>query len=242
MGKIAVDKQGKITIHTLAALRARIFLLRDAYKMAEGRVEQTKITAYYYDDLVEATKRTDGIKRIKWSFAPESTEWEYTWHILVVPVLYRCLSVVCAMLSLFSYLGVIGTMNGVGPGVSVYFLAVHDSSSSGSGICVFILLTLGYVAYVTMWSLFQMRLSGFMELLPGQLTTAKSLSTNSRVVSSLSTPLGFFYLGWIFENGVRTGSWTEGSPDGTAGDGDDNTIMSAFSKFYQINVIPIMGK
>jgi hypothetical protein len=210
--------------------------------MAQGRVEQTKKLAYYYEDLVEATKRTDGIKRIKWSFAPESTEWEYTWHILVVPVLYRCLSVVFAMLSLFSYLGVIGTMNGVGPGVSVYFLAVHDSSSSGSGICVFILFTLGYVAYVTMWSLFQMRLSGFMELLPGQLTTANSLSLNSRVVAHLASPLAFFYLGWIYENGVRTGSWTEGAADGTVGDGNNNSIMSAFSKFYQISVIPVMGK
>jgi hypothetical protein len=236
MGKLAVDKEGKITIHSLAALRQRVFYLRDAYDMAVGRVEQTKQRAYHYEDLVEALRRTDGVKKIKWSFSPESSEWEYTWHIRVFPLLCRGGALASALLSLFSYLGVIGTMSGVGPGVSVYFLAVHDDRASGTGIVVFILFTLGYVGYVTMWSLFQMKITGFMELLPGQLTTANSLSVNARLCARLSSPLTFFYLGWIFENGVRKGSWTD-----AADDGEDN-LTTAFSRFYKINVIPVMGR
>ncbi len=192
---------------------------------------------------MEALHRSDGVRRIKWFYAKEdSEEWEYTWHIKVYPVLCRVGAVVSAALSLFSFLGIVGTLDGAGPLVSVYFLAVHDDRASGTGIVVFILFTLGYVGYVTMWSLFQMRIGGFMELIPGQLTTANSLSVNSRVVAKLTSPLAFFYLGWIFENGLITGPWLDGAEAGTLGDGDNNAIMTAFSKFYQVSVIPVMGE
>jgi hypothetical protein len=42
--------------------------------------------------------------------------------------------------------------------VSVYFLAVHDTdSTSQAGIAIFILVTLGYTAYMVTWALFQVR-------------------------------------------------------------------------------------
>ena len=80
-----------------------------------------------------------------------------------------------------------------------------------------------------------------MELLPAQRTCANSLSVNSRACAKLSAPVAFFYLGWIFENGIKRGPWTEGADGGEVGEGDDNTIVTAFAKFYQIDVIPIMG-
>ena len=99
-----------------------------------------------------------------------------------------------------------------------------------------------------------------MELFPGQCTTPTSLSVNSRICAKFSYPLVFFYLGWIFENGVRTGSWTDSSTytdcyydlvnniTNTTCDfvSDPNpakfeTLSSCFSQFYKIEVIPIMG-
>lgn len=78
-----------------------------------------------------------------------------------------------------------------------------------------------------------------MELLPGQ-TTPSSLSVNARVCATLSSPLAFFYLGWIYENGLRSGGWTEGANGSTVGEGSKNNIFTAFSKFYQIDIIPVM--
>jgi hypothetical protein len=156
--------------------------------------------------------------------------------------MFRVCSVVAAVLTVFSYLGIIGTMHGVGPSVSVYSIAVHSDGASGGGICVFVLLTLSYSTFVVLWSVFQMRVANMMELLPAQRTTANSLSVNSRVCAKLSAPMAFFYLGWIFENGLKRGSWTDGANGGDAGDGDDNTIVTAFARFYQIDVIPVMGE
>jgi hypothetical protein len=163
------------------------------------------------------------------------------WHVVYLPILFRIAAVLAAILSLFSYLGIIGTMSGVGPSVSVYFLAAHDDRSSGSGICVFVLITLWYAVSVVIWSLFQMKIANFMELLPGQ-TMPTSLSVNARVCATLASPTAFFYLGWIFENGLKDGPWTKGAKDGTAGEGKDNRFYSSFSQFYQIDVIPVMSK
>ena len=46
------------------------------------------------------------------------------------------------------------------------------------------LLTLGYVTYITMWSLFRIRLVGTMELVPHR-THPKSLSFNVRMIARL---------------------------------------------------------
>lgn len=260
MGKVAIDKKlNKITINSLASLRSRLFTLRNSFVMSQGKVcssymhidfnvdsycqvEEAKKSAYYFEDIIDAVGRTDcNPKQIKWSFAPESTPNEYTWHVIVKPAFFRVSAVVSAVLTVFSFLGIIGTMHGVGPAVSVYSIAVHSSSSSGGGICVFVLLTLSYTTFVIMWSVFQMRIANMMELLPAQRTSANSLSVNSRACCKLSAPLAFFYLGWIFENGIKRGPWTDGAEGGDVGDGDDNTIVTAFANFYQIDVIPVMG-
>ena len=51
-------------------------------------------------------------------------------------------------------------------------------------ITIFILFTLGYVTYITMWSLFRVRLVGTMELVPHR-THPKSLSFNVRMIARL---------------------------------------------------------
>lgn len=243
MGKVAVgDKTNKVTVDSLAALRRRVFVLRNAYYMAHGKVEATKVYAYHLEDIIEA--RNSGRKTIKWSFAPESTEREYMFYVYYKPILYRVAAVLCAVLSIFSYLGVIGSMSGVSRDVSIYGIAVHSNQTSGAGILVFVLITLGYAAYVTMWALFQMRIANMMELLPNQHTTANSLSVNSRACVRLATPLAFFYLGWIYENGVKEGAWEDSSitkTDDASGESSTDKLVTAFSKFYQIQVIPIMG-
>jgi hypothetical protein len=84
------------------------------------------------------------------------------------------------------------------------------------------------------WSIFQMRIAQMMELLPNQKTTANSLSVNARACAKFAAPLCFFYLGWIFENGTKTGPWTNGY--------NNDEMLTAFANFYQIQLIPVMGK
>lgn len=236
-GTVAANKEGKITIHTLAALRTRLNMLKDKFRMAKALLEKSKRRAYDQEDIALAAKRADGAKTIFWSLQnKESTAQEYSWHIVVRPVLNKALAGVAAVFSLFSYLGVIGCMKNVRNSVSVYYLAVHDPYATGGGVVIFILVTMGYCVYVAFWSLFEMRLAGLMELVPG-CTTPESLSFNVRMVARLASPLAFFYLGWIWESGVKYA--TEGG-DWHYSEGGVS-MPSAFSKFYNIQVLPAMG-
>ena len=87
----------------------------------------------------------------------------YNWHIKYKPVLFRVAAVCAVCLSVFSLLGMIGSVSGVAPSTSVYYLAVHSDKSSGIFIVVFILVTLMYAAYIALWSIFQMKVSGMVK-------------------------------------------------------------------------------
>lgn len=209
LGKVATNKSGQITIDTLAALRYKLNFWKDRYRMAVAKVESTKITAYYLEDCVAAQKREDGQKIIKWTvYGRESTEWEYTWHIILRPLIFKFLSLFYAFISVLSFLGCICSMNGVPTNASVYYLIVHDPNATTGGIALFVFLTFGYMIWVTFWSLFQVKFVGLAEpLVPGS-TTPEALSFNVRMVSRLAAPLAFFYLGWLAENGLENGPWT----------------------------------
>lgn len=131
-------------------------------------------------------------------------------------------------------------------------------------------MSLGYTAYVTMWSLFQMKLEGYVALVPGR-TTPESLSFNVRMCARLAAPLSFFYLGWIAENGLEDGYWTESSTatvvqleyfntttslysNGTISNSttvllptnvtisSPEIMLSAFSHFYQLQSVGVIRK
>lgn len=209
MGKVATNKSGQITIDSLAELRTQLNTKKDKYKMSEAKVEVTKLLAYRLEDIVASKNANNGqgSQVIRWTLSDtDSTRNEYLWYVKVKPMLMKVLAVIFAILSLFSFLGVVCSMAGVSSTVSVYYLAVHDSKSTTGGITIFVLITLGYITYITSWSLFQMRLAGLMELVPYR-TTPESLSFNVRMIARLAAPLAFFYLGWINENGIKSGSW-----------------------------------
>jgi hypothetical protein len=228
MGQVAADKAGKVTIDTLAALRQRLYYDKANYAMSQGRVEKVQLEAYFLEDLVDAKNRTDGVKKIKWSFKPEGSEREYKWYIEVQPILYRVAAVLSGVMSILCYLGVISTIEGVDPDASPFSVAVHDDGAGGNGITVFVLFTLGYACYICTWALFEMKIGSFMELVTNQGTWPLSMSFNARFVARVAAPLAFFYLGWLHENGTR---------NKTA----DDIAPTAFSKFYQLQVIPVMG-
>ena len=121
-------------------------------------VGETKLRAYHLEDLTKAKNRTDGVKQIEWSLAGKlSSRREYDWYIVYRPLLFKVASVVSALLSLFSLLGVVCSMDRITPDVSVYFHAVHDPLATAAGIAIFVLFSLGYTTYVTLWALFQIR-------------------------------------------------------------------------------------
>ena len=202
-----LSKNGQVTLAGLAKLRQSLNQSKDKYKMAQAKVRSTERRAYILEDLVAAQRNKTGV--IFWSLRnKESTKAEYQWHIVIKPRLYRVAAICTGMLSLFSFLGVICSMAGVPNEASVYFLATHSASATGPDIVVFILFTLGYTTYVTLWSIFQIRVSGYVELVPFR-TSPEFLSFNTRNCLRLAAPIAFFYLGWIAENGLKSGSWTE---------------------------------
>lgn len=253
MGTVAADKKGRITIHTLAALRTRLNVLKSTYKMSQAKVEGTKILAYTLEDIVTA-KNDMGANTIHWSlYDTDSTVAEYNWYIKWKPMWLKIAAVCCFVLSIFSFLGVVCSMQGVENEVSVYYLAAHDTSNGSiGGIAIFILITLGYTVYITTWSLFQMKIAGSMEMVPAR-TTPVSLSFNVRMNARLAAPLAFFYLGWLSENGIKSGPWLDNDGpryyynateivNGTATNVTmlyDGTIFmpSAFSNFYQLQSV-----
>ena len=124
----------------------------------KGMVGETKLLAYHLEDITKAKNRTDGVKQIEWSIAGKlSSTRDYQWYIVYRPLLLKMASLICMLMSLFSLLGVICSMDGVTPAVSVYFHAVHNDEASATGIAIFVLFSLGYTTYVTLWSLFQIR-------------------------------------------------------------------------------------
>jgi len=263
LGTVAADKHGKITLSSLANLHTNLIKTQGRYKIAQGRMETTKKMYYYLDDVCNAKIRSDNIRRIKWSFKPEGNEWEYKMHTKYYPLSLKVMSIICLSLSLFCYLGIIGSMTGHKSHVSPFSLAIHDNGSSSVGIAVLALLTMGYTCYVTMWSVFQMRIADMMELQPNQQTYPKSLSVSCRACSRLATPVAFYYLGWVFENGVEAGDWMNvasvidlpassntstlsfSSSSLSSATASNTTISTeattAFSQFYQIQVVPFLG-
>jgi hypothetical protein len=260
MGKVAADKKGKITVDTLAALRTRLNVLKDAYKMAQAKVEGTKLWSYTLEDLV-AAKNNPGTQQIHWSLTDkDSSAAEYRWHIKIKPIILKIAAVICFGFSLLSLLGVVCSMAGVSNETSPYFVAVHHDNAQPGGICVFVFITFCYAVGLTIWAIFEFKLGAAMELVPGR-TTPEALSFNARMVARLAAPLAFFYLGWIAENGIKTGSWTNNNgadtsfvQNVTVFDNATNSnifvltnvttsalfMPSAFSNFYQLqNIGPV---
>ena len=243
-GTAAVDKTtGLVTIDTLGRLRTDLKFHKTRYRMAQAKVEGSKLAAYALEDIIDARDRNtlgnlepkyDGVKAINWSLTGKpSTEWDYNWQIKYRPIYLKITATIFTLLSVFSFIGVMCSMNFIDPKYSVYNTAVENPRATQGGIVIFILFTLGYVVYVTMWSLFQLKFAGLMDLVPGR-TTPDSLSFNVRMVSKLAAPLVFFYLGWIFENGLAPISATRQFNKG-------NIFMpSAFSHFYQLQDVKII--
>ena len=246
-GEVACDPKSKeITIASLGLLRSRITLAKSRYRMALAKVERTKLLAYHLEDLIGARRRNDlsdpsydGVQKINWSLtATQSTTFGYRWHLRYKPWLLRLVAMGWGCLSIFSFIGVIGSYNGVKVWNTPYFKAVHSDSVSTSGIVIFIFVTFGYTVYVTFWSLFQLRLGGMMDLVAGE-TTPLSLSFNARMVARLAAPLVFFYLGWLGENGIDASdnNWTYNQAPVNA-----VQMMSSFANFYQLQQVAFIRK
>lgn len=221
-GHAAIDeKTGKVTVKTLAFLKSKLQQNKEKYIMSQRKVEELQYTAYFLEDVISSIDSGSG--SIKWSFKKESSNSEYIWYTKLQPIVCKFFGIFFGIVSLFSYLGVLGSINGKLLNGSVYNVIVHSNNTSGAGIVIFTMLTLGYLCYVAMFSLFEMKISGIMELVGNNGTWVGNMSFHSRFVARFIAPLCFFYLGFIGENGII---------------GQSNT---AFSKFYQIQVIPVIG-
>ena len=232
-GEVHKNKEGKVTLEELAILRRQLCIDKSSYFMSKAKVERIKKESFYLQDILDSRDRD--VQKIKWSFGMgESTHKEWLWHVKFKPIFYKLASLVSWIMSFFVWFGLIGVISGYNSGISVFSIVVHTDGASMGGITVFVLLTLGYIAYTTMWSLFQMRIANMMDIVPDQQTTPKSLSFNARQTAKLSAALVFFYLGIIYESGTVTGGWMK--------DKNDEILKTGFSRFYgTIEVMPFLG-
>ena len=86
------------------------------------------------------------------------------WFLTIRPLLLRIAAVGAAVLTIFSFLGVIGSFKDVTESASTYFLIVQSHSTSPVSCVIFILITFGYLASVTFWAMFLIKISGSMEM------------------------------------------------------------------------------
>mgnify|MGYP004100971031 CR=1 FL=1 len=79
------------------------------------------------EDVVEAQKVN--AKFIHWSLKnAEGTADETRWLLKIRPMIYKNLSILCVVLSLFCFLGVIGSMTPDSIVASIYYWMVHSRS------------------------------------------------------------------------------------------------------------------
>lgn len=231
IGNIIIKKNiKKTTLGSLANYHQKLYWDTAIFTTSQEKLNSLQMKAYFLDDLVNASHST---KTINWSFKPESTHREYTWYLHVKPILYKLLAIFCGVLSMCTYFSAISNIDRVPKNLSPYFVIVHNNEISSIQLSFFVLVTIGYVCYVTVWSLFEMKLSKVMELVHNNSTWPIPMSINTRILGCLSNPLVFFYLGCIRENRILGGGFENGH-DGTK-------IYSIFSEFYKIKSIPIIG-
>ena len=230
-GDIIIKKNiNKTSIGSIASYHQKLYWDTAIFTTSQGKLSYLQMKVYFLDDLVNASDET---QQISWSFKPIGTHNEYIWYLYIKPILYKIFAVMFGILSICSYLGIMGSIQGIPKNISPYFVIIHSEGITDIQIVFFVLVTIGYTCYITMWSLFSMKLSKVMELVKYNSTWPIPMSINTRILGCLSTPLVFFYLGWIHENRILGGTFEN--------DYEGNDMHTIFSKFYQIKTIPIMG-
>lgn len=241
VGNVIINKQkDDVTIGALANYREKLYWANAIFTTSQGKLNKLQSKAYFLEDLIDATSVTADIdskinnyKSIKWSFKPRSTYYEYIWFVFIKPLFYKIISIICTVMSICSYIGIASSIKNVPLIASPYFLIIHSPDISQTYISTFVFLTIGYTWYVAKWSLFEMKTFKSLELVGNRVTWPIPMSTNSRMFASLSSPLVFFYLGWMHENGIIEGSFEN--------DFEGHKLHTIFSQFYTIKTIPIAG-
>lgn len=234
-GHVAMDKkENKITLRSLAELKQNLYNKKQKYTITKRKVKELEKKAWALEDIINTIENNS--TEIYWTVEPKykiNKKIEHYYYTKVHHILCKFLSVLFFICSLFSFLGVFGSISGMPSETSVYFIILHNSNLNGIDIVIFTLLTLGYTFYVAMWALYEIKITGIMELVGNNGTWPISMSFHARMVARLVAPLIFFYLGLIRENQNIGGNF-EKNINGLP-------IYTAFSKFYQIQVVPILG-
>jgi|SaaInlStandDraft_4_1057021.scaffolds.fasta_scaffold03755_4 hypothetical protein len=233
-GRIIINKHtNSTTVGSLAEYRQKLYWCNSAFTTSQGRLNALHSKICYFEDLIESGDDTNVFKLLEWSLKPEGSHIQYVWYLKILPVLYKILSIVCAILSCCSYLGIIGIINNFPYDITPYFIVTHNSNTSPNALIIFIIVTINYACIVTTWALFQMRISKYVELIGHNSTWPIPMSLNSRFFSSLTCPLAFFYLGWIHENGITYDTFVNSY--------SNEKINVVFTKFYEIKMIPVIN-
>lgn len=242
-GKIICNTEtGKITIGALAYYSEQLYLANLIFTTSQGTLNKLQSKAYYLEDIVNNIKSITNIKNefddnktLIWSFKPSSSYVEYIWYIHIKPVCYKLFAVLCGILSMCSYLGIMSLIYDVPKNISVYFLIIHNNKISQIAIAIFSFVTIGYLWLVIRWALFETKIFRSVKLVGNKVSWPTTMSINSRIFGSLILPLIFFYLGWVHENGISNNN-TNNNTNNTS-----EKINTVFSEFYKMKLIPIAG-
>ena len=230
---IIYNKQtNTITLGSLANYAETLYFANCKFTTAQGTLNKLQLQAYNFEDILNSVSEIGeidstlrGHHSIEWSFKPQGSYAEYIWLTNVKPFLFKLFGIICACLSVCSYLGVIVSIKNVPPNISPYYKIIELDSITPLRIIVFSFITIGYIFQVAKWSLFQTNVFKSLKLVNNKITWPIPMSINSRIFASISIPLMFFYLGWLHENGIL----------------DIKLLNTVFSDFYQMRAIPIAG-
>jgi len=231
-GIITNKSTNNTTIGSLADYREKLYWDSALFTTSQGKLARLQTKIYFLEDLID-TINDDQADVIKWSFQKQGSRFEFMWYITIKPYLLRLCSLMCVILSICSYLGAISTINGINYKLSPYFILFHKEDINKSQILIMSLITIGYLCYITTWSLFQMKMSKLLELVSGKATWPIPMSINSRTIGCLVTPLSFYYLGWLHENGITHGDYLNSY--------NQEPINTIFAEFYGIKAAPVIG-
>lgn len=205
VGEVAKDKEGKVTIDSIALMHQRIIKGTGNYRAAQGRIERLKQEYWRLEDITRSYYRADGVQKIQWSFGkPESSVWMWKWHVEYKPWVFKFLALCAAVMSSTILLGELSMMSGQDNHASAWSEAVHSDTEHVGAIVMSTMVPLTFEVFLVMWALFQMRITGMMVIVPKQQTSPKSMSFAARRLVGMAPPLVYNHLGIVFESSFFT--------------------------------------
>ena len=166
------------------------------YAMAEGRLKNEQYSAFYIEDVREGIKKGQGV--IKWWDGTTSKGCGYRWYSELRPILQRLLSIFWASLTLVVIAVQVKTLLVTMKIVDAVSIKIFTSGWQPLVIAGCTYITLGYAFFILTWATKRLMAGRGNLLVRGRNTSALSLSYYAQFSISVSAPLAYYTLQFLF--------------------------------------------